>query len=155
LDDGGPLPDLVVIDGGKGQVSATYDALTSLGQSDLVAVGLAKKEELVFTRDATDPIIFEPNSPALLLLQRMRDEAHRFAVAYHRSARSKRDFRSDLDDIPGIGPRRRRALLVHFGSVAKIRRASREELVPVLGAKVADAVLGHFSDRGRATTDLP
>ena len=155
LDDGGPLPDLVVIDGGKGQVSATYDALTSLGQSDLVAVGLAKKEELVFTRDATDPIIFEPNSPALLLLQRMRDEAHRFAVAYHRSARSKRDFRSDLDDIPGIGPRRRRALLAHFGSVAKIRRASREELVPVLGAKVADAVLGHFSDRGRATTDLP
>ena len=155
LDEGGPLPDLVVIDGGKGQLSATYDAFTSLGQSDLVAVGLAKKEELVFTRDASDPIIFEPHSPALLLLQRMRDEAHRFAVAYHRGARSKRDFRSDLDDIPGMGPRRRRALLTRFGSMANIRRASREELVPVLGAKVADAVLGHFSDPGRATADLP
>ena len=145
LDDGGPLPDLVVIDGGKGQLSAAYDAFGALGLSTLVAVGLAKKEELLFTRDAADPIILEPDSAALLLLQRLRDEAHRFALTYHRTARARRDLRSELDDIPGVGARRRRALLTRFGSVANIRRATREELVPVLGARVADAVLAHFA----------
>lgn len=154
LDDGAPPPDLVVIDGGKGQLSAAYEAFATLGQSSLVAVGLAKKEELVFTRDNTEPIIFETNSPALLLLQRIRDEAHRFAVTYHRKARSRRDFRSELDNIPGVGARRRRALLTRFGSVASIRRATREELVPVLGAKVADALLEHFAER-QGHADLP
>ena len=146
LDDGGPLPDLVVIDGGKGQLSAAYAAFAALGLANLVAVGLAKQEELLFTRDAADPIILESNSAALLLLQRVRDEAHRFAVTYHRTARAKRDFRSELDSIPGVGARRRRALLTRFGSVANVRRATREELVPVIGARVADAVLGHFAD---------
>ena len=146
LDDGGPLPDLVVIDGGKGQLSAAYEAFGALGLANLVAVGLAKKEELIFTRDAADPVILAPNSAALLLLQRLRDEAHRFAVTYHRSARAKRDFRSELDDIPGVGARRRKALLTRFGSVADVRRATREELVPVIGARVADAVLRHFAD---------
>ena len=145
LDDGGPLPDLVVIDGGKGQLSAAYAAFAALGLANLVAVGLAKKEELLFTRDAADPIILEPNNAALLLLQRLRDEAHRFAVTYHRSTRVKRDFRSELDAIPGVGARRRRALLTRFGSVANVRRATREELVPVVGSRVADAVLGHFA----------
>ena len=154
LDDGAPPPDLVVIDGGKGQLSAAYEAFATLGQSNLVAVGLAKKEELVFTRDNAEPIIFEINSPALLLLQRIRDEAHRFAVTYHRKARARRDFRSELDDIPGVGARRRRALLTRFGSVASIRRATREELVPVLGAKVADALLEHFAER-QGHADLP
>ena len=146
LDDGGPLPDLVVIDGGQGQLSAAYSAFGALGLSNLVAVGLAKKEELIFTRDAADPIILAPDSAALLLLQRLRDEAHRFAVTYHRNARARRDFRSELDDIPGVGARRRRALLTRFGSVGNIRRATREELVPVIGARVADAVLSHFVD---------
>ena len=154
LDDGGPLPDLVVIDGGKGQLSAAYEAFGALGLANLVAVGLAKKEELVFTRDAAEPLILEPNSAALLLLQRLRDEAHRFAVTYHRSARAKRDFRSDLDDIPGVGARRRKALLIRFGSVANVRRATREELVPVVGARVADAVLAYFSDAPRRRPDL-
>ena len=155
LDDGGPLPDLVVIDGGKGQLSAAYEAFGALGLANLVAVGLAKKEELIFTRDAADPIILEPNSAALLLLQRLRDEAHRVAVTYHRSARASRDFRSELDDIPGVGARRRKVLLTRFGSVANVRRATREELVPVVGARVADAVLGHFADDPRRPTDLP
>jgi excinuclease ABC subunit C len=146
LDEGGPLPDLVVIDGGKGQLSAAYEAFAALGLSNLVAVGLAKKEELVFTRDAPDPIIFEPTSAALLLLQRTRDEAHRFAVTYHRQARARGDFQSELDDIPGVGAGRRRALLTRFGSVTSVRRATREELVPVIGAKVADAVLRHFAE---------
>jgi len=146
LDDGGPLPDLVVIDGGKGQISAAYEAFETLGLSDLVTVGLAKKEELIFTRDAAAPITLDPASRALLLLQRLRNEAHRFAVTYHRSARTKRDFQSVLNDIPGVGASRRRALLSRFGSVANIRRATREELVPVIGARVADAVLGYFSE---------
>ena len=155
LDDGGPLPDLVVIDGGKGQLSAAYEAFGALGLANLVAVGLAKKEELIFTRDAADPIILEPNSAALLLLQRLRDEAHRVAVTYHRSARASRDFRSELDDIPGVGARRRKAILTRFGSVANVRRATREELVPVVGARVANAVLRHFADGSRERTDLP
>ena len=145
LDDGGPLPDLVVIDGGRGQLSSAYEAFVSLGLSNLVAVGLAKQEELVFTRDAAEPIVLDRTSPALLLLQRMRDEAHRFAVTYHRTARSRRDLRSALDGIPGVGPRRRRVLLTRFGSAANVRRATREELVPVVGAKVADAVLAYFA----------
>ena len=145
LDDGGPLPDLVVIDGGRGQLSSAYEAFVSLGLSNLVAVGLAKQEELVFTRDAAEPIVLDRASPALLLLQRMRDEAHRFAVTFHRKARSRRDLQSALDGIPGVGPRRRRVLLTRFGSVANVRRATREELVPVVGAKVADAVLAHFA----------
>ena len=145
LDDGGPLPDLVVIDGGRGQLSSAYEAFASLGLSNLVAVGLAKQEELIFTRAAAEPIVLDRASPALLLLQRMRDEAHRFAVTFHRKARSRRDLQTALDGIPGVGPRRRRVLLTRFGSVANVRRATREELVPVVGAKVADAVLGHFA----------
>ena len=150
LDDGGPLPDLVVIDGGRGQLSSAYEAFASLGLSNLVAVGLAKQEELVFTRDAAEPVVLDRASPALLLLQRMRDEAHRFAVTFHRKARSRRDLQSALDGIPGVGPRRRRVLLTRFGSVANVRRATREELVPVVGAKVADAVLGHFAGQPSA-----
>ncbi len=145
LDDGGPLPDLVVIDGGRGQLSSAYEAFATLGLSNLVAVGLAKQEELVFTRDAAEPIVLDRASPALLLLQRMRDEAHRFAVTFHRKVRSRRDLQSALDGIPGVGPRRRRVLLTRFGSLANVRRATREELVPVVGAKVADAVLAHFA----------
>ena len=145
LDDGGPLPDLVVIDGGKGQLSAAYEAFATLGLSNLVAVGLAKKEELVVTRDADAPLVFPRESPGLLLLQRIRDEAHRFAVTFHRRSRTRRDFASELDGIPGVGPRRRRALLTRFGSLANIRRATREELVPVIGPRLADAVLGHFA----------
>jgi excinuclease ABC subunit C len=145
IEHGGPFPDLIVIDGGKGQLAAAYEALETLGLGNLVAVGLAKKEELVFSRDHTDPIALAAQSPALLLLQRIRDEAHRFAVTYHRAARRTRDLRSELDVVPGVGPRRRRALLSAFGSLAGVRRATREDLVAVVGAKTADAVLAHFA----------
>ena len=145
IEAGGPFPDLVVIDGGKGQLGAAYEALEDLGLGNLVAVGLAKREELVFTRDSADPIAFAPNAPALLLLMQIRDEAHRFAVTFHRKARSMRDLRSELDAVPGIGPRRRRTLLQRFGSVAGVRRATREELVSAVGEKTADAVLTYFS----------
>jgi len=145
LEAGGPFPDLIVIDGGKGQLAAAYEALESLGLANLVAIGLAKKEELIFTREHVDPIALAGNDPALLLLQQIRDEAHRFAVTFHRKARSMRDLRSELDAVPGIGPRRRKTLLTTFGSLAGVRRATREELVTSVGPKVADAVLAYFS----------
>ena len=148
LEEGGPFPDLVVIDGGKGQLSAAYAAFETLGLANLVAIGIAKKEELIFTRDRSDPIVLRSDDPALLLIQRIRDEAHRFAVTFHRRARARRDLRSELDDVPGIGPRRRRALLTRFGSVSNIRRATREELVPVIGPRLANALLGHFTGTG-------
>lgn len=144
-EDEGPWPDLIVIDGGKGQLNAAYAALETLGLEHLVAVGLAKQEELVFTRDRDAPIGFGQGTPALRLLQRIRDEAHRFAVTFHRTARTNRDLRSELDDIAGIGLRRRKQLLTAFGSIAGVRRASREELAAVVGAKAADAVIKHFA----------
>jgi excinuclease ABC subunit C len=147
LEEGGPFPDLVVIDGGKGQLSAAYAALEDLGLANLVAVGIAKKEELLYTRDSDDPIALAPNAPALLLVQQIRDEAHRFAVTFHRRARTMRDLSSELDYVPGIGSRRRRLLLSRFGSVAGVRRATREDLVAAVGAKVADAVLAFFASR--------
>jgi excinuclease ABC subunit C len=149
LETGGPFPDLILIDGGKGQLSAAYAALQQLGLANLVAVGIAKKEELVFTRDREEPIALATESPALLLIQRIRDEAHRFAVTFHRLSRTKRDLRSELDVIQGIGPRRRKLLLTAFGSLAGVRRATREELMKVVGAKAADAVLGYFAREAR------
>jgi len=147
LEQGGPFPDLVLIDGGKGQLSAAYAALEQLGLANLVAVGIAKKEELLYTRDSEQPIAMGTNDPALLLVQRIRDEAHRFAVTFHRRARTMRDLRSELDHVPGIGPRRRKTLLTTFGSLAGVRRATREELRAAVGAKTADAVLAFFANR--------
>jgi excinuclease ABC subunit C len=144
LGDGGPFPDLVVIDGGPSQLAAAYDGLRDVGLENLVAIGLAKREELIFTRDRREPIALPGDSPALHLLQRLRDEAHRFAVTFHRTSRARRDLRSELDEVPGIGPRRRRALLTRFGSLAGVRRATREELTTVVGARAADEVLAHF-----------
>ena len=145
VEDGGPFPDLILIDGGKGQVTAAYEALESVGLGNLIAVGIAKREELLFTEIDTSRSFWPQSDPALLLLQRIRDEAHRFAVTFHRKARTMRDLRSELDDVSGIGPRRRRALLTAFGSVAGVRRATREELSAVVGAKAASTVLDHFS----------
>src|SRR4051812_38032506 len=145
LENGGPFPDLILIDGGKGQLASAYAALEQLGLSNLVAVGIAKKEELIFTRDHVDPIALPAESPTLLLIQRIRDEAHRFAVTFHRQSRTKRDLRSALDEIGGVGPRRRKALLTAFGSVAGVRRATREDLIAVVGVKCADQVLSHFA----------
>jgi excinuclease ABC subunit C len=118
-----------------------------VGLANLVAVGLAKKEELLFTRDHQDPIALAADDPALLLVQRIRDEAHRFAVTFHRRRRAMRDLGSELDRVPGVGRRRRRALLTRFGSLAGVRRATREELAAEVGAKVADAVLAFFAAR--------
>lgn len=144
MEQGGPFPDLIIIDGGKGQLAAAYAALRDIGLDRLIAVGLAKQEELIFTRDLDAGIALPHDTPALQLLQRIRDEAHRFAITFHRASRARRDLRSELDDIAGIGPRRRKQLLTTFGSLAGVRRASREELATVVGAKAADAVRRHF-----------
>ncbi len=144
LDQGGPFPDLIVIDGGKGQLSASYAALREVGLDRLVAIGLAKEEELIFTRDRAEGLALPRESAALRLLQRIRDETHRFAVTFHRHSRTKRDFSSVLDEIDGIGPRRRKRLLEAFGSVSGVRRASRDDLARVVGRQAADAVIRHF-----------
>jgi len=144
LEQGGPFPDLIVIDGGKGQLSAAYAALREVGLDRLVAIGLAKEEELIFTRDRIEGVALPRESATLRLLQRIRDEAHRFAVTFHRQSRTKRDFSSVLDEIDGIGLRRRKQLLEVFGSVAGVRRASRDDLTRVVGRRAADAVIRHF-----------
>ncbi|MDA0226282.1 MAG: excinuclease ABC subunit UvrC [Proteobacteria bacterium] len=145
LENGGPFPDLILIDGGPGQVSAAYDALEAIGLGNLIAVGIAKKEEVLYTRGDRAPVVLPTRDPALLLIQRVRDEAHRVAVTFHRRSRTARDLRSDLDDVPGVGARRRRALLTAFGSVSGVRRATHEELASVVGAKTAAAVIAHFA----------
>jgi excinuclease ABC subunit C len=147
VEQGGPFPDLIIVDGGKGQLSAAYGALEQLGLANLMAVGIAKKEELLYLRDRSEPVALSATSPGLLLIERIRDEAHRVAVTFHRTARGMRDLRSILDDVPGVGRRRRRQLLTRFGSVAGLRRATREELAAEVGAKVADRVLAFFAGR--------
>ena len=144
MEQGGPFPDLIIIDGGKGQLGAAYEALREIGLERLMAVGLAKQEELLFTRERDSGIALPHDTPALQLVQRIRDEAHRFAITFHRASRTKRDLHSELDEIAGVGPRRRKQLLTAFGSVAGVRRASREELAAIVGSKTADTVRRYF-----------
>ncbi|MBI4296363.1 MAG: excinuclease ABC subunit UvrC [Chloroflexi bacterium] len=127
------VPDLVLIDGGRGQLNAALDALRETGASDVSVASLAKEREEIFVPEKAEPIVLPGNSPALQLLQRVRDEAHRFALGYHRKLRKKETFASSLNAIPGIGPKRRRALLKQFGTVSAIREAPIEELVAVKG----------------------
>jgi len=128
------LPDLIIIDGGKGQLNAALEVLEEHGLKDEVAaIGLAKKQEEIFLPDRSDPIVLPRDSQGLYLLQRIRDEAHRFAIGYHRKLRTKKSLASVLEEIPGIGPKRRQALLKHFGSIEAIRQASVEELAAAKG----------------------
>lgn len=133
-------PNLVVIDGGKGQLNRAAAVIDELGIEGITAIGLAKRMEEVYLVGRSDPLVIPRGSEALYLLQQVRDEAHRFALTYHRQRRGKRMTRSVLDEVPGIGPSRRKTLLKHFGSVKKMREASVQELaaVPGIGAKVAD-----------------
>jgi excinuclease ABC subunit C len=131
------MPDLVVLDGGKGQVSAGKEALDELGLHDLPLAGLAKEREELFLPDQGDPIVLPPTSPALYLVQRLRDEAHRFAITYHRGLRARRAVRSALDDLPGVGPRRKRELLKVFGSIKRVRDAPVEQIAAVPGISAA------------------
>jgi excinuclease ABC subunit C len=127
------MPDLMLIDGGKGQLSSVMEILRQTGIDSLHVIGLAKENEEIFTPGSSKPVILPQSSPALQLLQRVRDEAHRFAVSYHHNLHKKKTFVSALDAVPGIGPGRKKALLKAFGSVAAIKEASIEELSVVKG----------------------
>jgi len=144
-EDEASLPDLVLIDGGKGQLSAAGEALEDLGLERLPVAAIAKKEEIIFVRGREDePIRLPGESPLLQLFQTMRDEAHRFAVTYHRKRRELRDFDSELLDIPGIGEVRRKVLLRAFGSLERVRSANFEELAPYVGPKAAEQIIEYF-----------
>jgi excinuclease ABC subunit C len=143
-------PNLVVIDGGPAQVAAAVSALDALGIDDVAVCGLAKRLEEVWLPGEDAPVILPRTSEGLYLLQRVRDEAHRFAITYHRAKRSKALAVSQLDDVPGLGPARRATLLRHFGSVRRIAAATPAELaqVPGIGPQLADAVLAALRPDG-------
>jgi excinuclease ABC subunit C len=136
-------PNLFVVDGGAPQVNAAGAVLDELGVTDVAVIGLAKRLEEVWVPSEADPVIMPRNSEGLYLLQRIRDEAHRFAITYHRSKRSKRMTASALDSVRGLGEHRRKALVTHFGSLARLKQASVEEItsVPGIGVATAKAVL--------------
>ena len=140
-----PEPDLLLIDGGLGQVNAARMVLEEMG-AEIPVLGLAKREETLFWPGRRDPLRLPRRDEGLQMLQRLRDEAHRFAVQYNRQRRGSKAIRSALDDIEGIGPKRRQALLLHFGSVARIKTASREELaqVPGMNKPTAERIYMHF-----------
>ena len=138
----GAVPDLVIVDGGRGQVSAAHDVMRNLAVDDIPLAGLAKREELLFLVDTAEPIRLDRRSQGMYLVQRIRDEAHRFAISYHRRLRQQRASRSPLDRIPGIGPSRKKALLRKFGSLQAIRQASADEIAatPGLTRRVAEQI---------------
>jgi len=139
-------PDLVLIDGGKGQLSSAVEVMLHLGLQDIQLASIAKREEEIFLPHAAEPVIMPKNSQGLFLLQRARDEAHRFAVTFHRNLRGKSSVKSALDLVPGIGPKRRKMLIRSFGSVKGIREASEDQLAaaPGMTAKVARQIKEHL-----------
>jgi excinuclease ABC subunit C len=142
----------VVIDGGKGQLSAAIQAMQAYDLPRVAVISLAKKAEEVFVPDEPAPTRLERHSPALHLLQRVRDEAHRFALGFHRQRREARAKESIFDTLPGVGPARRRALIRHFGSAERFLAASQEELegVPGMPAKTAREIYAQLHKAGRA-----
>jgi len=136
------MPDLILIDGGKGQLNAALEILSEYGLDHLPVFGLAKQQEEVFVTGQSEPVRLSRDSPALFLIQRIRDEAHRFAINTHRRARRKMGLASTLEAIPGVGPQRRKALLKTFGSLDGIRNATLDELaaVPGMTHKAAERV---------------
>jgi excinuclease ABC subunit C len=146
-DEGDPMPDLMVIDGGKGQLNAAVEAARALELERIPIVSLAKREEEVFLPGRGDSLRLSRRSPSLRLLQRARDEAHRFGLAYNRKRRTRRTITSELLDIPGVGPTRRRRLLERFGSLAGVRSATAGELaaVPGLSSALAERILEHLN----------
>jgi excinuclease ABC subunit C len=145
IDDEKPLPSLILIDGGLGQLRAAYDALAEIGMTSQPLASIAKKEEIVYVHgQESDPVVLDRRSPVLHLIQRIRDESHRFAVTYHRKRRQMRDRESELDAIPGVGPRTRQRLLQHFGSVRGIQQATPDALTAVVSASTAQKIQQHF-----------
>jgi excinuclease ABC subunit C len=146
------VPGLVVVDGGPPQVAAARRALDELGIDDVPVCGLAKRLEEVWLPDQEDPVILPRSSEGLYLLQRIRDEAHRFAITHHRSRRSKSMVESALDGVPGLGEVRRKSLLRHFGSLKRLRAATVDEIaeLPGFGPRTAAAIVDALADQGSA-----
>ncbi len=142
-------PDLIVIDGGKGQLSSVEEVFVAKGITDIDLISLAKKEEEIFTLSSPEPIVLSRRDYCLRLLQRLRDEAHRFAITYHRHTHEKTNLQSELTKIEGIGEKKRKALIDKFGSLENIKRASKEELKETegIGDKQADAVIAYFHEK--------
>lgn len=140
------FPDLILVDGGKGQVNAARGALEELGVSNLPLVSLAKKEEIIFAPDRKKGIRLERTSPALKLFQNIRDEAHRFAISFHRLRREKRSFESRLDNIAGLGKKRKTALLDKYKDLKEIKKAAPDDLAKIIGAKTTQTLLDELNN---------
>jgi excinuclease ABC subunit C len=147
----GAMPNLVVIDGGKGQLAAALASMQAYDLPRVAVISLAKKVEEVFVPDRAESILLDRHNPGLQLLQRIRDEAHRFALGFHRQRRDVSTLRTIFDELQGVGPARRRAILQHFGSPDRFVAASQEELegVPGLPAKTARAIYAQLHKAGR------
>ena len=157
LDDKKPLPSLILIDGGLGQLHAAYAALEELGLTLQPLASIAKREEIIYVHgQENDPIVLDRRSPVLHLVQKIRDESHRFAVSYHRKRREMRDRDSELLAIPGVGPRTRQRLLEHFGSVRGVKQASTDALTAVVNTATAQRIRSHFdSEATKEQSSLP
>jgi excinuclease ABC subunit C len=141
------LPDLIIIDGGKGQLSSAYEVLSELDLAGIPVFGLAKRLEEVYAVNSLDPLILPRTSSSLRLLQHIRDEAHRFAITFHRQLRDKRTLQTELTEIPGVGKKTAFKLLETFGSVEGVKLASEAELVTSIGLKAMKAVTVYFKDK--------
>ena len=142
-----PMPDLIVIDGGKGQLSSAYEVMSELELTHIPMIGLAKRLEEVFVVGSLDPLILPRSSSSLRLLQQVRDEAHRFAITFHRSLRDKRTLQTELTEISGVGKKTAIKLLEHFGSVDGVSKATEPELVSLVGLKAMKRVVQYFIDK--------
>jgi excinuclease ABC subunit C len=145
LDEKKPMPSLILIDGGLGQLHAAYAALEELGLTLQPLASIAKREEIIYVHgQENDPVVLDRRSPVLHLVQKIRDESHRFAITYHRKRREMRDRDSELLAIPGVGPRTRQRLLEHFGSVRGVKQASVDALTAVVNESTAKRIRNHF-----------
>ena len=149
------IPDLIVVDGGKGQLSSAVEVLDSLGIQNYNIIGLAKRLEEVFLPGKTDPELIPKTSSGLKLLQQIRDEAHRFAITFHRSRRSKRIIKSELTDIKGIGPETAKKLLSELGSVEAIKKSDIHKLSEIVGKQKAEILIQHFDEQSKNTDTSP
>ena len=140
------LPDLIMVDGGKGQLSNAIEVLNKLEINNVPVIGLAKRLEEVFMPNQSEPVQLPRTSSGLRLMQQIRDEAHRFAITFHRSVRTKRIIQTELDMIEGVGKKRAEDLLKTFGSIEGVRTATEEQLIEIVGASIAKNILKYFND---------
>jgi excinuclease ABC subunit C len=155
-DDKKPFPSLILIDGGLGQLHAAYSALEEIGVTLQPLASIAKREEIIYVYgQESEPVVLDRRSPVLHLMQKIRDESHRFAVTYHRKRRQMRDRDSELLSIPGVGPRTRQRLIEHFGSVRGIKQAGPDALTAVVNAATAERIRIHFAHEATENAVLP